>query len=70
MHSPRESWTALRVILPVGLGNKVLAAPMVGLLAPVVPIRGNGLISERVASSSASRRKTDERTVQMGDIRA
>ncbi|MBB5411134.1 glycine/D-amino acid oxidase-like deaminating enzyme [Paraburkholderia sp. HC6.4b] len=66
----RGHWCSARVVLAAGLGNKDLA-PMVGLQAAVVPIRGQVLISERVATflrfPTATVRQTDEGTVQLGD---
>ncbi|RQR69846.1 MULTISPECIES: NAD(P)/FAD-dependent oxidoreductase [unclassified Burkholderia] len=70
VHGQRERWCSARVVLAAGLGNKDLA-PMVGLQAPVVPIRGQVLISERVASflrfPTVTVRQTNEGTVQLGD---
>ncbi|CAL8481226.1 NAD(P)/FAD-dependent oxidoreductase [Caballeronia sp. S22] len=70
VHGQRGRWTTARVILAAGLGNKDLA-PMVGLNAPVVPIRGQVLISERVAPflhhPTVTVRQTNEGTVQLGD---
>jgi glycine/D-amino acid oxidase-like deaminating enzyme len=42
-----RSYAAPRVVLAAGLGNKELA-PMVGLDAPVRPVRGNIIATERV----------------------
>lgn len=70
VHGQRAHWSTARVVLAAGLGNKDLA-PMVGLQAPVVPIRGQVLISERVATflrfPTATVRQTNEGTVQLGD---
>ncbi|APA90599.1 FAD-binding oxidoreductase (plasmid) [Paraburkholderia sprentiae WSM5005] len=70
VHGQRGHWCSARVVLAAGLGNKDLAA-MVGLQAPVVPIRGQLLISERVATflrfPTATVRQTIEGTVQLGD---
>ncbi|MGF6641638.1 NAD(P)/FAD-dependent oxidoreductase [Paraburkholderia sp. MM6662-R1] len=70
VHGQRGRWSSARVVLAAGLGNKDLA-PMVGLQAPVVPIRGQVLISERVATflrfPTATVRQTAEGTVQLGD---
>ncbi|WP_186105298.1 NAD(P)/FAD-dependent oxidoreductase [Burkholderia gladioli] len=70
VHGQRGRWTTARVVLAAGLGNKDLA-PMVGLSAPVVPIRGQVLISERVAPflqhPTVTVRQTNEGTVQLGD---
>jgi glycine/D-amino acid oxidase-like deaminating enzyme len=66
----RQHWTAARVVLAAGLGNRNLA-PAVGLQAPVVPVRGQVLISERVAPflhyPTVTVRQTNEGTVQLGD---
>ncbi|MFM0320072.1 FAD-dependent oxidoreductase [Paraburkholderia nemoris] len=70
VHGQRQSWTAARVVLAAGLGNRDLA-PSVGLRAPVVPIRGQVLVSERVAPflhyPTVTVRQTNEGTVQLGD---
>lgn len=62
--------TAGRVVLAAGLGNRELA-PMVGLLAPVKPSRGQILVSERMQPflrhPSMHVRQTGEGVVQMGD---
>lgn len=59
-----------RVILAAGLGNRELA-PMVGLQAPVRPVRGQLLVSERmqpfVHHPSLYVRQTGEGVVQIGD---
>ena len=59
-----------KVVLAAGLGNRDLA-PMVGLSAPVVPNRGQVLISERldpfIHYPTGHVRQTVEGTVQMGD---
>lgn len=59
-----------RVVLAAGLGNRDLA-PMVGLKAPVKPIRGQILVSERVQPflrhPSLHVRQTGEGVVQIGD---
>lgn len=61
---------AAKVVLAAGLGNKRLA-PMVQLDAPVEPVRGQVLISERVAPflsmPTASVRQTGDGGVQIGD---
>jgi octopine oxidase subunit B len=70
VHGQRQRWTAARVVLAAGLGNRNLA-PSVGLQAPVVPVRGQVLVSERVAPflhyPTATVRQTNEGTVQLGD---
>ena len=70
VHGQRQRWTAGRVVLAAGLGNRELA-PFVGLQSPVVPVRGQVLVSERVAPflhyPTVTVRQTDEGTVQLGD---
>lgn len=59
-----------RIVLAAGLGNRDLA-PMVGLKAPVKPVRGQILVSERVQPflrhPSLHVRQTGEGVVQIGD---
>ncbi len=43
-----ETVVAERVVLAAGLGNRALA-PLVGLVAPVFPLRGEILVTEKVA---------------------
>lgn len=63
-------FTAQRLVLAAGLGTPPLAR-QVGLYAPVVPNRGQVLISERVRPfldyPTLNVRQTDEGTVQLGD---
>jgi glycine/D-amino acid oxidase-like deaminating enzyme len=70
VHGQRQRWTSGRVVLAAGLGNRSLA-PQVGLQAPVVPVRGQVLVSERVAPflhyPTVTVRQTNEGTVQLGD---
>jgi len=65
-----QTWDADRVVLCAGLGNATLA-PMVGLTAPVEPLRGQVLICERVAPflryPSVQIRQVGEGAVQIGD---
>lgn len=65
-----QSWQADHVVLCAGLGNAVLA-PMVGLEAPVAPLRGQVLICERVKPfmhyPSVQIRQVGEGAVQIGD---
>lgn len=65
-----RSWTAPRLVLAAGLGNKDLA-DKVGLHAPVAPNQGQVLIGERVAPflqhPTIFVRQTDEGTIQIGD---
>lgn len=68
--APGKCLQSARVVLAAGLGNARLA-PLVGLHAPVVPVRGQVMITERVAPFLAypttSVRQTGEGTVQIGD---
>jgi glycine/D-amino acid oxidase-like deaminating enzyme len=61
---------AARVVLAAGLGNRELA-PQVGLYAPVVPVRGQILVSVRVQPflrhPSLYVRQTGEGVLQIGD---
>lgn len=61
---------ARRIVLAAGLGNAALAA-QVGLYAPVVPSRGQVLVTERLQRfleyPTNKLRQTDEGTVQIGD---
>ncbi|TDG03352.1 FAD-binding oxidoreductase [Paraburkholderia guartelaensis] len=72
VHGTHRTWRAGKVVLAAGLGNRALA-PQVGLNAPVAPIRGQVLVSERVAPflhyPTQNVRQTDEGTVQLGDSR-
>jgi glycine/D-amino acid oxidase-like deaminating enzyme len=62
--------TAGKIVLAAGLGNATLA-PMVGLNAPVRPLKGQVIVLERVtrflALPMATIRQTDEGTVLIGD---
>jgi glycine/D-amino acid oxidase-like deaminating enzyme len=64
------TYTAPRVVLAAGLGNRMLAQ-QVGLHAPVMPNRGQVLVSERVRHfldhPTMHVRQTDEGTIQLGD---
>lgn len=68
--TPAGSFSAPRLVLAAGLGNKVLA-DKVGLHAPVAPNQGQVLIGERVApflkNPTIYVRQTDEGTIQIGD---
>jgi glycine/D-amino acid oxidase-like deaminating enzyme len=59
-----------RLVLAAGLGNARLA-PLVGLQAPVAPLRGQIMITERMPPflpyPTSSIRQTDDGTVQIGD---
>ena len=64
-----QTWRAPRVVLAAGLGNKDLAA-QVGLHAPVLPNRGQVLITERLKPflhyPINKVRQTNEGSVQLG----
>ncbi|MCY1504260.1 Hydrogen cyanide synthase subunit HcnC [compost metagenome] len=66
----RTRFSAPRVVLAAGLGNRNLA-PYVGLHAPVAPNRGQVLIGERATPfldfPTTYVRQTDEGTIQLGD---
>lgn len=68
--TPGRRFTAPRIVLAAGLGNRVLAEH-VGLHAPVAPNRGQVLVSERVRPflkyPTINVRQTDEGSVQFGD---
>ena len=61
---------AAKLVLAAGLGNRALA-PLVGLEAPVAPVRGQILVTERVQPflrhPSLHVRQTGEGVVQIGD---
>lgn len=63
-------FAAKRIVLAAGLGNARLA-PMVGLSAPVKPIRGQVLVTERLKPflkmPSLHVRQTGDGSVQIGD---
>lgn len=65
-----RSHAAARLVLAAGLGNRLLA-PMVGLQAPVQPVRGQILVTERLqpflAHPTLHVRQTGEGVVQIGD---
>jgi len=64
-----QRWKSERVVLAAGLGNARLA-PQVGLCAPVLPSRGQVLITERLkpflAYPTNKARQTGEGSVQIG----
>ncbi|HEV2508310.1 FAD-binding oxidoreductase [Bosea sp. (in: a-proteobacteria)] len=70
IHAGGTTHVAAKLVLAAGLGNAGLA-PMVGLNAPVKPIRGQVLISERVAPfldlPTGSVRQTGDGGVQIGE---
>ncbi|WP_144183820.1 NAD(P)/FAD-dependent oxidoreductase [Elioraea rosea] len=63
-------YATLRVVLAAGLGNRELA-PHFGLQAPVVPNKGQVLVTERtkhlLPMPTVCVRQTDEGTVMLGD---
>lgn len=65
-----ESFTAGRIVLAAGLGNRTLA-PQVGLDAPVHPERGQVVVTERMTPflryPTIHVRQTGEGVVQLGD---
>jgi glycine/D-amino acid oxidase-like deaminating enzyme len=65
-----DTLDAGRVVLAAGLGNRALA-PMVGLSAPVKPLRGQILVTERVKpflfNPTIYVRQTVEGSVMLGD---
>ncbi|QJQ95882.1 MULTISPECIES: FAD-binding oxidoreductase [Halomonadaceae] len=67
---PHERIHASRVVLAAGLGNRDLA-PQVGLCAPLVPNRGEILVTERVRPllklPTTYLRQTGEGSILMGD---
>ncbi|MGE8145582.1 NAD(P)/FAD-dependent oxidoreductase [Pseudomonas frederiksbergensis] len=66
----KQTFDAGKVVLCAGLGNRDLA-PMVGLRAPVVPLRGQILVTERVKRfldyPTLSVRQTAEGSLLLGD---
>jgi glycine/D-amino acid oxidase-like deaminating enzyme len=65
-----EAHAAARVVLAAGLGNRTLA-PLIGLNAPVMPQRGQVIVTERLHQflrhPSLHVRQTGEGVVQIGD---
>ena len=61
---------ASRVVLAAGLGNRLLA-PQVGLIAPVDPVRGQVIVTERLQPflryPTLHVRQTGEGVIQIGD---
>jgi glycine/D-amino acid oxidase-like deaminating enzyme len=68
--APNHVFEADRVVLAAGLGNALLA-PMLGLEAPVTPVRGQVLVCERAAPflplPTLHVRQTGDGSVQIGD---
>lgn len=64
-----QSWTSERVVIAAGLGNAELA-PQVGLYAPVRPLRGQVLVTERLKPllkyPMNKLRQTTEGSIQIG----
>ena len=67
---PTAAWRAERVVLCAGLGNAALA-PMVGMIAPIAPQRGQVLVTERLQPflkhPTLSVRQVGEGAVQLGE---
>lgn len=70
VHVGNQVHVAAKLVLAAGLGNAELA-PMVGLEAPVKPVRGQVMISERIAPfldlPTGSVRQTGDGGVQIGE---
>ncbi len=70
VHAGAATHLARKVVLAAGLGNAILA-PMVGLHAPVTPLRGQVLITERVEPflhlPTGSVRQTGDGGIQIGE---
>lgn len=66
----QRSFTAAKLVLTAGLGNRHLA-PMVGLAQPVKPVKGQILVSERLDDflklPTTPIRQTGEGTVMLGN---
>lgn len=69
VHAGGERWTAPRVVLAAGLGNRALAA-QVGLDCPVTPNRGHILVTEPIRPllpmPTVHLRQTDEGALLIG----
>jgi glycine/D-amino acid oxidase-like deaminating enzyme len=70
LRSGEETLGAERVVLAAGLGNRALA-PQLGLSAPITPVRGQILVTERLAPflhlPTALARQSVEGTCLLGD---
>ena len=70
VHAGGRAFVAAKLVLAAGLGNARLA-PMVGLRAPVTPLRGQILVTERLQPflrhPTTQIRQTGEGVVQIGD---
>lgn len=68
--TPNGTVEAQRIVLAAGLGNAALA-PMVGLHAPVTPLKGEIIVTERTAPflhyPVVNLRQTDEGGIMIGD---
>ena len=72
VRTSRGTYQAPRVVLAAGLGNAALA-PQVGLHIPVFPVRGQIIVTERVAPMlrmpTLILRQTDEGSIMIGESR-
>ncbi|RQZ24336.1 FAD-binding oxidoreductase [Burkholderia sp. Bp9090] len=70
VRTQKGRYAASRIVLAAGLGNRVLA-PMVGMHAPVEPVRGQILVTERMQPflryPTLHVRQTGEGVIQIGD---
>ncbi len=70
VRTQKGRYAASRIVLAAGLGNRTLA-PMVGLHAPVEPVRGQILVTERMQPflryPTLHVRQTGEGVIQIGD---
>lgn len=70
VHGKGAIFQAPKIVLAAGFGNRPLAA-QVGLHAPVIPKRGQLMVSERITHfldyPTLHVRQTDEGTIQIGD---
>lgn len=70
LRAPTRTWRTRKLVLAAGLGNRPLAEK-IGLNAPVIPIRGQILVTERLrrflAYPTNKVRQTGEGGVQLGD---
>lgn len=72
VETTRGRFQAQRLVLAAGLGSRTLA-PQVGLSVPVFPVRGQILVTERVAPllriPTVILRQTDEGSIMIGESR-
>ncbi len=70
--TPRGTYQAPRLVLAAGLGSAALA-PQVGLDVPVFPVRGQIVVTERIAPllrmPTLILRQTDEGSIMIGESR-